>query len=320
MPIQQAIRSTPRADLGQAFHEFIPDGMRFVAEECLPVLDVAKEAATISVITRENANVVGNQHANGGTYPRVHLGSEDKSYSTADYGLEGQLTDHDRERFFNDYDAEIETIQVVKTKMLLAKEIRAAAALFNTGTWAGAALTTDVTGDWDAAASDVIGHVAAAIEKIRQNTGQRADSMVIGPVTYKNLKANTAILARFASNPQVLTNAIWKQYITEILDLQNLFVADGVYNSAAEGQSFAAADIWSDDYALVFKRHSGSLANFGLGRTLRWIGPAGVLVNGLENVITYREEQTRSDIFGVQEYVREFILDAYAGHLLQIDT
>lgn len=319
--IQQGTRSTPRADLGVAFHEFSPDGMNFVAEQVLPVLDVAKEAATISVITRENARTVENRHANGATFPRVHLGSEDKTYTTADYGLEGQLTDTDRERFMDDYSPEVEMVQVVKTDMLMAKEIRAAAALFNTTTWPSgtAALYTDVTGDWDAAGSDVIGHVRAAIEQVRKNTGVRADSMLVGPVTYNNLKLNTAILARFVAVP-VLTPSIWRQYLAELLELRNIFVADGVYNSAAEGLTASMADVWSDDYALVFKRQNGSLAMPGLGRTVRWMGPAGVLVNGMENVVQYREEQTESDVFRVREYVGEFICDAYFGHLLSIDT
>jgi len=320
MPIQQATRSTPRADLGVAFHEFSPDGMNFVAEQVLPVLDVPQEAATISVITRENARTVDNRHANGGMFGRVTLGSEDKSYTTADYGLEGQLTDKDRARFVDDYSPEVETVQVVKTHMQMAKEIRAAAAIFNTTTWAGGSLYTDVSAaPWDAAASDVLGHVEAAVEVIRRNTGMVADSIVIGPVTYKNLKHNTAILGKFSSNPQVLTASVWKQYIAEILDLRNIFVADGVYDSALEGQTFRASDIWSDDYALIFKRQNGSLAMPGLGRTVRWTGPAGVLVNGLETVVQYREEQTQSDVFRVQEYVGEFICDAYFGHLLKID-
>ncbi len=323
MPIQQGTRSTPRADLGVAFHEFSPDGMTFVAEQVLPVLDVAKEAATISVVTRENARTVDNNHANGAGFGRVHLGSEDKSYSTADYGLEGQLTDGDRERFMDDYDAEVEMVQVVKTHMQMAKEIRAAAALFNTTTWPSgtAALYTDVSSaPWDAAASDVLSHVEAAIEQVRKNTGMKADSILIGPVTYKNLKHNTGINAKFSSNPQVLTPNVWRQYLADILDLRNIFVADGVYNSAAEGQDASMADIWSDDYALIFKRQSGSLALPGLGRTVRWVGPAGVLVNGLENVVQYREEQTESDIFRVREYVGEFICDAYFGHLLKVDA
>lgn len=321
MPIQQATRSTPRADLGVAFHEFTPEGMNFVAEQVLPVLDVPKESATIGVVTRENAQTVEARHANGASFGRVTMGSEDKTYTTADYGLEGQLTDTDRERFLDDFEPEAEIIGVVKMQMMFQKEIRAAAALFNTTTWTGSTLYTDVsTAPWDAAGSDAIGHVEAAIEQVRKNTGMKPDSMLIGPVTWKNLKHNTAILAKFTGYPGVVTPSVWKQYIADILELQNIFVADGVYNGAKEGQTASMTDIWSDDYALIFKRQSGSLALPGLGRTVRWMGPAGVLVNGLETVVQYREEQTESDIFRVREYVGEFICDAYFGHLLKVDV
>ncbi len=320
--IQQATRSTPRLDLGIAFHEFTPDGMTFAAELALPTLDVAKEAGTISVITRENARTVDNVHSNGGTFGRVHLGSEDKSYSTKDYGLEGQLTDKDRERFASDYDAETEMVQMVKTNMLMAKEIRAAAALFNTTTWPSgtAELYTDVSSaPWDAAGSNVIGHVKAAIEQVRKNTGIKADTMLIGPVTLNNLELNTAILAKFVAVP-VVTPDVWLRFLAQLLHLSQIIVADGVYNSAIEGQTATMGDIWSDDYALIFKRQNGSLAMPGLGRTLRWTGESGSLVNGLDNVVSYREEQTASDIFRVQEYVGEFIMDAYFGNLLKIDA
>lgn len=317
--IQQTTRSTPRLDLGIAYHEFTPDGMTFAAEQVLPTMDVAKEAGTISVITRENARTTDNKHANGANFKRVHLGSEDKSYATYDYGLEGQLTDVDRERFMTDFDAELETVQGVKTQMLMAKEIRAAAALFNTTTWTGSDLYTDVSTDWDNIASTPIDDVRAAKEVVRRNTGIVPNAMLIGPVTWKNLQTNTAILAKFVGVP-VLTAQAWRQFIAAILDLDEIVVANGVYNSAQEGQTASMADVWSDDYALIFRKHNGSLAMPGLGRTLRWTGQSGSLINGLDTVVTYREEQTESDVFRVREYVNEFVFDPYMAHLLLIDT
>jgi hypothetical protein len=319
MPIQQGTRSTPRADLGEAFHEFSPEGMTFVAGEVLPERPVAKKAATIGVITRENVTTETGSHANGAGFDRVTLTSEDKSYACVDHGLEGQVTDDDRENYATDYDAEVETVQLVKTKMLIAREIRVAAALFNTGTWTGAALTTDVSGDWDAAGSDVIGHVRSGKEVMRQNTGILPDSLLIGPVTFKSLQANTAILAKFIGVP-ILTADLLRQSIAAILGIQNLYVANGVYNSAKEGQTASMADIWSDDYALLFKRQTGSLAQPGLGRILTWVGNSGSLANGLDRVVQYREEQTESDIFRVRDYSDEFVIDPYFGHLLQIDA
>lgn len=317
--IQQSTRSTPREDLGLAYHEFTPEGMTFAAELVLPTMNVAKEAGTFSVIPRENIRSTSNKHANGAAFKRVNLGSEDKSYSTHDYGIEGQLTDVDRQKYMSDFDAETETIGVVKTDMLMSKEIRAAAALFNTTTWTGSSLYTDVSTDWDNAAADVIGDIRSAQEIVRQNTGIVPKSLLIGPVTFKNLKTNTAILAKFIGVP-VLTAEAWRQFIAQILDLDEIVVANGVYNSAKEGQTASMADIWSDDYALLFRKHTGAIIQPGLGRTLRWIGQDGGLVNGLDTVLTYREEQTESDVFRVREYVSEEIIDPYMAHLMLIDT
>jgi hypothetical protein len=317
MPIQQATRSTPRADLGVAYHEFQPGG--YIAEKVMPPMDVQKEAATIGVITRENYRTVDAKHANGGAFGRIHLTSEDKSYQCEDYGIEGQLTDRDREFYATDYNAEVEITELVKTQMAIQKEIRVAAQLFNTTTWTGSDLTTDVSGDWDAASSDIVGHIRSAKKKVFTNTGQVADSMIIGKTQYDNLFANTAILGKF-TGVVVPTDDVIAAALARILGLRNIFVGEATYNSAAEGQTAVMTEIWSDDYALIFKHHSGSLATAGLGRTLRWVGTDGVLQNGMESVVQYREEQTESDIFRVRDYVDELVFEAYMGHLLQIDA
>jgi len=164
--IQQSTRSTPREDLGVAFHEYNPGTDGFVADIALPPIPVAKKAATMGVITRENLKRASADHANGAAFGRVNLISEDKSYQCKDHGLEGQLTAEDRSTYESDYDAEYETIQTVTRKMYVEREIRVATALFNTSTWTGPDLYTDRGGaPWDAAGSDAIGHITAAIDR-----------------------------------------------------------------------------------------------------------------------------------------------------------
>ena len=323
MPIQQTTRATPREQLGVAFHEYTPEGMNFVATQILPEKPVAKKAAYLPVITRENMKRAETKHANGAAFNRVTLTSEDTDYACVDHGLEGQLTDEDRENYASDYDAEVETVQNVKTIMLIEREIRVATAIFNTTTWATgtAALYTDVSSaPWDAAASDVIGHVRAAKEIVRSNTGVIPDSMVIGQVTFNNLMANTAILGKFPG-AVLITEDMIRQAIASILGIQNLIVGSGVYDGALEGQTFSGTDVWSDDYALIFKKQAGGTnVNPGLGRLLNWTGENGQLANGLETVVEYREEQTESDVYRVRDFSVEKIWDAYFGHLLKVDA
>jgi len=314
--IQQSTRSVPREDLGVAFHEYDPAADGFVSEIALPPIPVGKKAATMGVITRENLKRADSNHANGAGFNRVNLISEDKSYACKDHGLEIPLTDEDRATYETDYSAEYESVQSVTRKMFIEREIRVKDALFNTTTFTGADLYTDVSGTpWDAAGSDAIGHIRAAIKKVLANTGVMPDTMLIGLQTLENICLNTALLARFPG-VQILTKQMIEQSIAAIVGLQNIIVGWAGYDSANEGQVYSSGTIWDDDYALIYKRHTGGRATPGLGRIVEWTG----IQNGRDQVVQYREEQTESDVFRVRDFSYEWLFDAYFGHLLKVDA
>jgi hypothetical protein len=318
MPIQQSTYATPRLDLGEAFLEYNPDEMGFVATQALPVLGVPKESGTLSVVTRENlahdANAV--IHSNGAAYNRVNLITEDKAYACLDYGLEEVLTDRDRLAFMTDFDAEVEVVRNIRRKLLQAQEIRVATALFNTTTWTGAALYTDNSANpWDTITTDIIGQIQAAKDLVRVNCGYVPDSMLIGAGALANCLKNTAIIGRTAANAANTMDVI-KATMAAMFGLKNIIIGQAAYNSAKQGQSFAGSDIWSDDYALIFKMAGPGMKDGGLGRTLIWTPMGGEVVN----VEQYREEQTKGDVFRCTQYLQELVFDAYFGHLLKIDA
>jgi len=314
--INQATRSVPREDLGVAFHEFDTSVDGFIADAALPPTTVGKKAATMGVITRENNKRANADHANGAAFNRVILISEDKSYACVDHALEGQLTDEDRATYETDYDAEYETVQSTTRKMYIEREFRVAAAMFNTTTFTGDALYTDNSGSpWDNIATTIIAQVIAAKTKVRLNCGVMPDTLLIGQTSLENLLLNTQIRAQFPG-ANLITLAMIQQALGAIFGLQNLIVGKVGYDSADEGQDFSASEIWSDDYALVYKRHTGGRATPGLGRNVEWNGVDG----GLGQVKEYREEQTESDIYRVRDFSFEWIFDAYFGHLMKIDA
>lgn len=316
MPIQQSTYATPRLDLGEAFLEYNPDEMMFVSTQVLPTFGVAKKAGTLSVVTRENMKSDNVAHSNGSAYNRVNLKTEDMAYACLDYGLEEVLTDEDRSNYASDFDAEVETVRNIRRKILTAQEIRAAALLFNTTTWTGSALYTDNSSNpWDTITTDIIGQIQDAKNKVRQNTGYMADSMLIGAVTLTNILKNTAIIARTASNAANTLQVIL-QNLAAVFGLQNIYVGNGVYDSAKDGQSFTAADIWADDYALIFKRTGPGLKDAGLGKTLIWTPIAE------DNAVVeqYREEQVKGDVFRCIQYSQEKVFDPYFAHLLKVDA
>jgi len=314
MPIQNASRAVPREDLRDALGEYSTSGFDFIAREVLPVKSVKQEAANLSVLTRENLKRADTKHSNGSAFNRVALVTEDTSYACVDYGLEDTLTDKDRATYDTDFDAELETIQLVQDKIDIEQEVRAATAIFNTSTFTGAALYTDNSGSpWDTITTNIITQVVAAKEKVRQNCGMMPDTMVIGAATMANMLKNTAIIARFPG-AAIITEENLRSAFASIFGLKKLLVGSSVYDGALDGQSFTSSDVWSDDYAMVCKINDGSLKSGGLGRTVVWDTFDGL------GVVQYREEQTESDVYRVRQYQQEKIFDPYFGHLMKIDA
>ena len=321
MPIQHATYAVPRMDLGLAFHEYDPSVDGFVATRVLPTMPVAKEAATMAVITRENLKRADAKHANGAAFNRVNLITEDKEYACEDYGLEIQLTDKDREKYRDDYDAELESAQALAKKIYNELEIRTATAVFNTTTWPSgtAALFTDNKATpWSTVTTDIIKQVTAAKEYVRANTGVRADALIIGEPALNNLLINDVVRARFPG-ALVISEAMLRANLAAIFGLSELIVGGAAYDSAKEGQVFTSADIWGYQYAMVAKIQRGpTRVNPGIGRAIIWENLTDAA--DIAAVMEYREEQTASDIYRIQQYIDELIFDAYFGHLMQIEV
>jgi len=319
MPIQHGTYAVPRADLGVAFHEFDPALAGYVATRILPIAGVRKKAATMSVITRENMKRSDTKRANGAAFNRITLIAEDLAYACKGHGLEAQLTDQDRENYVDDYDAEIETAQVLKKKFYNELEIETATAVFNTTTWTGAALYTDNKATpWSTAATDIIAQVMAAIVKVEDNTGVSPDALLIGKAALNNLLKNDDILARFPG-ATAITRTMIEAALSAIFGLSELIVGGGVYDSASEGQDFSAAKIWDVKYAMVAKIQKGpTRVEPGLGRTIIWEGMSGA--DEVQPIDEYRESQTKSDIFQIEQFSEEKIFDEYFAHLMRIET
>ncbi len=314
MPVQQSTYAAPR--LSEVFHEFMPEGQRFIAEQILPALNVSKKAGNMSVITRENLKRTDTKHSNGSAFNRIGLKAEDMSYACVDNGLEIQVTQEDREFYADDFDAEIESVQVIKTRMMMEREIRVKTLVLNTGTWTGAALTTDVSSaPWATSTSDVISHVIAAKEKVRTGTGVAANALILGEAALCQLLTNSKVTGRFPG-ATIITEEMLRQQMSAIFGLNRLIVGGAVYDGAKDGQAFSGTDIWGSTYAMVARIQEGPLrVNPGLGRSIIWTP----LDSGLDTVVEYAEPQTASDVYRVQEYRQEKIFDTYFGHLLKIN-
>jgi len=321
--IQYPNRNTPRADLGMALYEFAVNArQKMIADKVLPSYPGAEESANISVITRETLGRREDvQHKDGASYNRGGFDVEDKQYTCLEYGHEEPLTEAQKKRYTNDFNAELARARIAFLRLLREYEIRTAETLFNTTTWATgtADLYTNNSGNpWDTAGTDIVTQIETAQQILEKNTGFRADTLIISSAHRKSIRLNTAF-QNSMKYVQRLDDASMMNAFADYLGVERVLMGSMTYNTADEGQDFSGSYVWSDDYAMLAITGEAGLEleeSPHLGRTLVWEEEASDIIE----VDTYYEPQTRSDIYRVRQFQDEFIFDPYFAHLMKIDA
>lgn len=321
MAVQYPGYATPRLDLGEAYMEIEIEPGKFIAEDVLPPFISNIRGGKFP--KRKKASLLQNvqtkRSARGG-FNRIDSRVGDQTFECETHGLEGVVDDEERVLYESDFDADLACVQDVHEALSIAKEIRVATAVFNTTTWTGSTLYTDVSASapFDTASSDAIGVLLDAVEKVRQG-GHRANALIIGAEQFKNLMKNSGVRAQFPGAP-IITLEMLQRALGSLVGLERVIVGRAMYDSAGEdptGNTAASlTDVWSNDYAMVARvaAPGARLSAPCIGRTIKW-GKFDVS----RRVMQYREEQTMGDVFRELESVDELVIDSSCGHLLKID-
>lgn len=319
--LQKGTLATPRLDLGAALEEYplAPQGL--IGLQALPVFPTPKREGQYNTVTRESILRTRNvKRGAGGAYSRDSFDTDLLSYACQEYGHEQPMGDDMAEYYASMFDCEMTAAAMAQNVLLREQEKRIAAVFQDvsaTGWYSStAALYTDCSTDWDSASATIVADVDGAKEKVRQNCGLAANTMIISAAVLPWFKKNTDMLARLQYTTQMTDNVIIGM-LPSIFGLQKVLVAGGVYDTAGEGVTMSLSDIWSDNYAWIgVTATTNNLAEPCVGRTFLWSSdsPDNVTVE------SYREEQTRSTIYRVRQHLDEVIQDLYFGHVLLIDT
>lgn len=306
MPSPSTALTTLRPDLGSMMEfDLEANRARFIAHRLLPILNVDLAADSFGKIPIEQllkrADV---RRGPSGNYNRVKWTFTSDSYSTEEYGLEGAVDQRNARKYANYLDAEMSTARFVLHLVQLEAEIRVRDLLFP-----GSYTPTAVTNEWDDYANATpIDDVEASVRRIFVATGVWPDSIAFNKKVFRNLRMCDQILERIAASgagDKIKANDVTEAMLGACFDLPNVIVAEGVTNTADEGQTAVPGHIWSDEYAAVGKLAGGSdIIEPCLGHTFHWSGD-GSQAGGL--VEQYYSEEARSDVLRVRHDVHEKI-------------
>ena len=323
MPAPSSSLATLRPDLA-SFFEFDLEANRrgMIALQVAPVVEVALQTDNPGKIPIEQLLKVGNgrPRGSGAAYDRGNWEFTTWTYATMDYGWGEPLDDRDRKRYQHLIDAEQVCVARAYNNVLLNAEIRMAALLFNTGTWTGASLYTDVgTTEWaqaNWATATPIAHVEAAVRKVWENTGVWPNAIVMNRHKFRDLRNCTQVIDRItaagAGSPAKPSD-ITQEMIAKVFDLDFCIVAGTAKDSATEGQATSIANIWGD-YAMVCKvATTNDIREPCIARTFHW-SENGSQIGGA--IRQYREEAIHSDVYEVAHDVDEVVMYTELGHLI----
>jgi len=320
MPSPTSTLSTLRPDLAE-FQEFELEQEKqgYVALKVLPVVEAGLQSDNPGKLPLEALLFQADTKRNSRSgYNRGSFKFETFSYSTSENGWEEPIDARDEKRYR--HILQVDRIANARAAGVVARnqEQRASALVFNTTTWTGASLTTDITHEWDDATNCVpCTDVEAAVQKIYDNSGLWANALVINRKVFRNLRNSAQVIDRIesagAGNATKATD-ITAAMLAAVFDLEHIIVAGSSKNSANEGQAATPAQIWSGEYAMVCRiSTSADMRDPCIGRTFHWSEDGSIIGGTVEE---YEEVQTRSRIIRVRHETDEVIMYPQAGHLL----
>jgi hypothetical protein len=324
MPTSVTSLATLRPDLAASFEAFDLEAEKagYIARKVLPSVDVASQAGNFGKIPLEQLlQQRDTKRAPGSGYARGNFTFDDSTYSCEEHGAEEPIDDREAKMYAEYFDAEQIATQRAYNSVLANAEKRVADAIFNTTTWTGAPLTTDVSSvPWATiATAKPLTNVEAAVQKVYDGSGLWPNALVINKKVFRNLRNTPEVIDRIASSgagDRNLASDVTLQMLAQAFDLDYIIVAGGSLNSAKEGQAASVGQIWSSTYAMVCRvATSSDFREPCIGRTFHW-GADGSSIDGA--IESYRDEVVRANIIRVRHDVDEVVLYAQAGHLLKI--
>jgi hypothetical protein len=263
---------------------------RFVANRVFPLVPVDFQGFTYYTFTKKYWFLDEmKSRAPGGAFARSGYGVSATSGYANTWGLEHPIADEARKNNQMPLALEQAGTRWLAQQSLIRRERAFSADFMVTGVWG----TDDnnSTTDWDDFTSgDPFNDVLTAKRTVSNGTGTDPNTMTLGYIVHAALQNHPDIVDR-VKHVQVASLGNVESALSSLFDVTKYLVAKAVYNSANEGQTMTGAAIIDDDCLISYSSDSPGISEASAGYTFTWQGGGGA-----GEMVTYRENQTKSDI------------------------
>lgn len=226
---------------------YMQAGNRFVADKVFPLLRVDKQSDKYAVWSKADFNRLQmTQIADGAPAPEMSFAVDtSNTFYCETYGGKKFLTDKQRANYDTPLKADRATVNFVTQQALLKRDAIVAGQIWSTGIWA----TDKVPGTlWSAASSDPIGDLRVGIRTISTESGQQANTLVLGADVWDTLADHSDLLDRIKHTQ---TGVVTTDLLANILELDTVVVATASYNTASAGVTASMSELFNPKHALL---------------------------------------------------------------------
>lgn len=240
----------------------------YINELIMPIIPVVKDTAKIATYGMDNLRIVESLRAQGSWANEVnHSVTIWDHYILQDHALKEFVTKEEIENADSPISPKIDAAENLTDRMLVIKE-RELAILMN-DTWT---ITLNTTLTWthqwsDLDNSDPFGDIKTAIESVRTATWKMPNTFVMGHTVMMQILIHPHFIWRI-NNVTVVTFDLIKQALMLAFPwITNIYVGSAQYNSWVEGWTSALADIWWDNFWVMYIEPKPRLKSRSFGYT-----------------------------------------------------
>ena len=259
-----------------------PD-VNLIADRVLPRRPVGGEKFTWLKFPIEDSFTVPNTFVGRKGRPnQIEVGATEETASVVDFGLDDMIPNSDvtaaaqqRALGLSVYDPEARATEVLTDLVLLDREIRVAAKVFDLNTYAASQrVTLSGTSQFsDFTNSDPIGVINNALDS---TFVMRPNKMVIGQAAWTKVRSHPHIVNAVKGGNLNKGNATREQ-VAELFELQEIIVGSSFVNTAKKGQAAVMNRVWGKHISLIYQN---SVAGPDAGMTFGYTAQYGTRVSG----------------------------------------
>lgn len=308
--------------LTQVSVAYTQDETKFIADKVFPRLGVEKQSNHYAIFDKADflrdemeRRAPGSETAGGGY--RV---SRD-SYQCEVWGFHVDVDDQTVANADGPFAPMRDATRFITAKELIKREVEWATAFFTTGLWTGSTTATDLVAGtdftaWTDVASTPIESITDQMANVESLTGFLPNKLTINRRGWNALKNHPDILARISGGATANAPAmVSRQTVAALLELDEILVAAGVRNSAAEGLTGSYNYIAGNHALLTYSPAAPAQYEPSAGYTFVWSGYLGS-VDG-RRIKNYRLEELASERVEIESTWDQKLVAAPLGVFFQ---